>query len=154
MEISKPIRPQFVEPESKLSDQFDSLNQLLDELTRKGVPEGVGYKINQDIEKFNSFSGSEKALSKKLISLQSDILKLVEKELHLVVKHHYRNTWMAVGMASFGIPIGLALGLSFGNMGFLAIGLPLGMVIGLAIGSNKDQKAESEGKQLEYELKY
>lgn len=154
MEMVKPIRPQHVESGSKLSDQYNALNQLLGELTRKGVPDDVAYNINQKVEELNSFSGSDKALSQKLNSTQSEILKLVEKELHLVVKHHYRNTWMAVGMASFGIPIGAALGLSFGNMSFLAIGLPVGLVIGMAVGSKKDQKAESEGKQLDYEVKY
>lgn len=154
MEMVKPIRPQHVESGSKLSDQFDALNQLLGELTRKGVPDDVVYNINQKVEELNSFSGSDKALSKKLSSTQSDILKLVEKELHLVVKHHYRNTWMAVGMTSFGIPMGVVMGLSLGNMGLMAIGLPLGLVIGLAIGSKKDQKAREEGKQLDYEIKY
>ena len=66
---------------------------------------------------------------------------MIEKELKLVTKHHYRTTWLAVGMAAFGIPFGVAFGASLGNMAFLGIGIPIGMVVGMAIGSNMDKKA-------------
>jgi hypothetical protein len=89
-------------------------------------------------------------LRKHIRKTQSGILKLIEKELKLVTKNHYRKTWLAVGMAAFGIPLGVAFGTSIGNMGLLGIGLPIGM----AIGSGMDKKAVESGRQLDLEIKY
>ncbi len=57
-------------------------------------------------------------------------------------------------MAAFGIPLGVAFGISIGNMGLLGIGLPIGMVIGMAVGSVMDKKAVESGRQLDLEIKY
>jgi hypothetical protein len=59
---------------------------------------------------------------------------------------------MVVGMSVFGLPLGVAVGVSIGQMGFLAIGLPVGMGIGIALGSYLDNKAKKEGRQLDVEL--
>jgi hypothetical protein len=56
-------------------------------------------------------------------------------------------------MTTFGLPIGVSIGLSLGNIGLLGIGLPIGMVIGLAFGSKLDKKALTENRQLNIELK-
>ena len=71
-----------------------------------------------------------------------------------MTKNHYRNTWLALGMAAFGIPLGVAFGTSSGNMGLIGIGLPIGMVIGMAVGSGMDKKAVESGRQLDLEIKY
>lgn len=73
--------------------------------------------------------------------------------MKLVPKNYYRNLWMILGMTTFGLPLGVAFGLSLGNIGLLALGLPIGMVIGLAVGSSLDKKASENGKQLDIELK-
>ncbi len=83
-----------------------------------------------------------------LIKKQNKILRLLEKEYKLVVKNYYQNLWLIVGMTSIGLPMGLAFGLGFDNMGLLASGLPIGMAIGLAIGVTMDKKASKEGRQL------
>ena len=83
-----------------------------------------------------------------------DILKLIEKELKLVPKNLYRDRWLAIGMAGFGLPFGVAFGAAFGNMAFIGIGIPIGLAIGIAIGSGMDKKALDEGKQLDVEIKY
>ncbi len=62
--------------------------------------------------------------------------------------------WLALGMSAFGIPIGVAIGLSVGNPGLLATGLPIGMGIGMAVGASMDKKAKETGKQLDVEIKY
>ena len=77
----------------------------------------------------------------------------MEKEHKMVTKNHYRNTWLAQGMAAFGIPLGVAFGTSLGNMAYLGIGLPIGMAIGSAVGKRMDKKALEEGRQLDLELK-
>ena len=92
-------------------------------------------------------------MKKQLRKTQTSILSKIEKELKLVTKNHYRNTWLAVGMAAFGIPLGVAFGASLGNMAFLGIGLPIGMIIGMAVGTNMDTKAFDEGRQLDLEIK-
>ncbi|MRT92904.1 hypothetical protein EMN46_08115 [Ancylomarina sp. 16SWW S1-10-2] len=108
--------------------------------------------INRGIEAINTFTDSEKELRKLISKTQSRIINLLEKELKLVTKNHYRNTWLAVGMAVFGVPLGVALGTSLGNMGLMGIGLPIGMLIGMAIGSSMDKKACDEGRQLDLEI--
>ena len=78
---------------------------------------------------------------------------MTEKELKIVTKNYYRNLWMVLGMSAFGLPLGVAFGLSLGNIGLLAIGLPIGMAIGTLVGSKLDKKALESGKQLDIELK-
>ena len=78
---------------------------------------------------------------------------MTEKELKIVPKNYYRNLWMVLGMSAFGLPLGVAFGLSLGNIGLLAIGLPIGMAIGTLVGSKLDKKALESGKQLDIELK-
>ena len=95
-----------------------------------------------------------KELRKQIKNTQSGIIKLIEKEHKLVTKNHYRNTWLVVGMAVFGIPLGVAFGASLGNMAFLGIGLPIGMAIGSAVGTAMDKKAFEEGRQIDLEIKH
>lgn len=85
---------------------------------------------------------------------QTEILKFVEKELKIVPKNYYRNLWVALGMSAFGLPLGVAFGLSIGNMGLMALGLPIGMAIGVLVGSSMDKKALEQGRQLDIEIKY
>jgi hypothetical protein len=126
----------------------------LNELSRKELPNEIVQSVNSGIAGINSFAGSEKELSKLIKGTQTKTLKLLEKELKFVVKNHYRNTWLAIGMSVFGIPLGVVLGASMGNMGLLGIGIPIGLAIGMAVGANMDMKAMEEGKQLDIELKY
>jgi hypothetical protein len=56
-------------------------------------------------------------------------------------------------MTSFGLPLGVAFGISIGNIGLLGLGLPIGMAIGLAVGTSMDKKAAAEGRQLAFEVK-
>jgi hypothetical protein len=71
-----------------------------------------------------------------------------------VPKNHYRNVWLALGIAAFGVPLGVVFGASLGNMGYLAIGIPFGLSIGLAIGTGLDKKAADEGRQLDVEINF
>jgi hypothetical protein len=82
------------------------------------------------------------------------LIKLIEKEVKLVPKNYYRNLWLTLGMAGFGIPIGVAFGASLGNMAFIGVGLPIGLAFGIALGTGMDKKALAEGRQLDLEIKY
>ncbi|MFE3871745.1 hypothetical protein ACFX5F_10990 [Flavobacterium sp. ZS1P70] len=92
-------------------------------MEKKEIPVEIINFINLEIEAINSFSGSAVELSKRIKKAQSGIIKKIEKDLKLVPKNYYRSIWLALGMSAFGIPIGLGIGLSLGNLAFLGIGL-------------------------------
>ena len=139
-----------IDQDKKLAKAFQKMQNLIEALNKKETPEEVASVINKDIRMLNAFSGTNKEIRKVLSKTQSKILKLLEKELKWVPKNHYRNTWLALGMAAFGIPLGAAFSAA-GNSAGIGIGIPIGMVIGMAIGSQMDKKAEKEGKQLDIE---
>ena len=138
--------------DKRLSKSYRNMERLVAELQKRELPAEIVQQVNQQIEAINSISAPGEILLKQLNNAQSSILKLIEKELKLVPKNHYRNMWLALGLATFGMPLGVAFGLSLGNMAFLGIGLPIGMGIGIAVGSALDKKAFDSGNQLELEL--
>lgn len=137
----------------KLSRICDQLGELLKELKKKEVPHKVIESINQDIEELNSTTLTDNELRRLVKHKQTKIIKLVEKELKITPKNYYRNLWFVLGM-SLGSGIGVAFGISIGNMGLLGIGVPIGMAIGIAVGTAMDKKAFEEGRQLNIEVKY
>lgn len=154
MEIKELVRRPNIEQNKKLNSAYTQLNTLLTELKKRDLNEKIVNSINKGIDQINAGSESEKAYRKQIRKTQSSILKSIESELKLVTKNHYRNTWLAIGMAVFGIPLGAAFGASMGNMGLLGIGLPIGMAIGIAVGSGMDKKALETGRQLNFEVKF
>jgi len=154
MKIIELIRRANIEADKKLMAQYDFLENLIKELNTKELPLEIINAINRDFEELNSYSGSNKDLLKLLRKKQTEILQLLEKELKLVTKGHYRNLWMSVGMAAFGLPMGVAFGISLGNMAFIGVGLPLGIAIGMAYGTSLDTKAQENGKQLKVEVAF
>lgn len=141
-----------IEQNKKLSHKFSKLSELIEELRKREIPAEIIKTINDFIDQINSFSGTDRQFFKVLNKAQTAILKLIEKELKLVPGNHFRNMWLAVGMAAFGMPIGIVFGISIGNMGMLAIGLPIGMAIGIAYGTSLDKKAKDQGLQLNIEI--
>jgi len=140
--------------EPKLQKAFIQFEKVLTEIQKKDLPERVTLPVNKHIDEIN-ITISQGIVSKKLIrKAQSNILKLLEKELKIVPKNYYRNLWMALGMASFGIPIGVAMGTALDNLGLMAIGLPIGLAVGVGVGSGMDKKALDEGRQLDVEIDY
>lgn len=146
-------RPSIVQ-NTKLDKAYVQFDNLLTILKNKELPEEIVSSINNGIDQINTCAEPEKKLRKQIKKSQSEILKLIEKELKLVTKNHYMNTWLALGMAAFGLPIGTVFGTTTGNMGLIGIGLPIGMVIGMVIGSGMDKKALEAGRQLDLEIKY
>ena len=131
-------------------EQFKQLNKLLND---KKLPVNIIEKINFEIELLNSSQLVGNSLLHLIKKKQNKIIRLTEKELKIVPKNYYRNLWMVLGMSAFGLPLGVAFGLSMRNIGLLAIGLPIGMGIGVLVGSKLDKKASESGKQLDIELK-
>lgn len=134
-----------IDQDKRLTKAVLKMQNLIEALNKKEIPEEVASIINEDIRTLNTFSGIDKEVRKTLRRTHSKILKLLEKELKWVPKNHYRNTWLAIGLAAFGIPLGAA----FSNIG---LGMPLGMIFGMVVGSFMDKKARKEGKQIDIEF--
>lgn len=154
MELTTFQKPACIRPTSKLALKADVFEKLLNELKSRGLPESMIESINQQVALVHSSGIEEKTFAKQLSKSQSLILKQLEKELKIVPKNYYRMIFMSIGMAGFGIPMGVAFGLSIGNLAFLGLGLPIGLAIGIAIGTAKDKKAAAEGNQLDVEIIY
>jgi hypothetical protein len=153
MEYIKIVKIPNIENDKKLFGNYCSFEKLVAELEKKEIPVEINNFINHEIEATNSFSGSAIEQSKRIKKAQSVIIKRLEKDLKLVPKNYYRSIWLPLGMSAFGVPIGLGIGLSLGNLAFLGIGLPIGMGIGVAVGTAMDKKAMNTGKQLDFEIK-
>lgn len=143
-------RPDF-NKDTKFNEATKKLNKLLTLLSEKSVPNDLIIKINSDIEALNSSDLSVQDLSNDIIKERDNIITVIQKELNLVTKNHYRNIWLIIGMTIFGVPLGLLLGVSVGNIGLLGVGLPIGLGIGILVGTAMDKKALNEGRQLNIE---
>ena len=152
MEIHTLNKRSNIEQSKELSQKYAAFEKLITELNKREIPPVIVNLINSHIDHINSFSGSNRDLLRQLRKAETEIVKLIETELKLVTKNHYRKQWLALGMAAFGLPLGALWGLITGNMAFLAIGLPIGMAIGLAFGAAKDKKACQDGKQLDVDM--
>ena len=141
------------ENEPKLEKKLVSLSQLLDELKTKQLKEEVITEINQWVTQINN-TNDIKSLRKIAHKNYHKIITLLVKQEKLTPKGYYRNIWLAMGMAAFGVPLGTTFGIAMENMAFLGIGIPIGLAIGLAIGTVMDNKAAKNGTQLntDYEI--
>ncbi|TCC89324.1 hypothetical protein EZ428_16650 [Pedobacter frigiditerrae] len=153
MNIKELNNKQINSTDTKQSKIYAQFGGLLSELKKREAPENIGKSINEYVDEINSSPLTGNQLTKLLKQKQTEILKQIEKELKVVPKNHYRTLWMLFGMSGIGLPIGVAFGLSIGNIGLLGLGLPIGMIIGLAIGASLDKKALNEGRQLNIEIK-
>ena len=134
----------------KLIKSYNKFSNLIAELRERELSESVIDQINQELDLINQ-DHDEKTLKKLLFKKQYKIVKLIEKEHKIVPKGYYRNTWLALGMSAFGIPIGVAFGAALDNMAFMAMFMPVGMAIGMVIGAQKDAEAAKKGLQLNFQ---
>lgn len=138
----------------KEKNNYDQLQQLLIAVAEKDIPDSVIEKINLVINFLNNVEEGNNRFQKMIKKAEADILKLLEKELKMVPVNHYKKLWMVLGMSAFGMPLGVAFGISVGNLGLLGLGFPIGMGIGVFFGISQDKKALAEGRQLAFEAKY
>lgn len=149
-----PLFPRpFFEANPKLAKAAHNLSTLLEAIQLKEIPAPIVAQINEIVTGVNIFPGPDPQLIKQMKAAQAAILKILEQDLKIVSKNHYQLQWLALGMAIFGLPLGVAFGTALGNMAFLGIGLPIGMTIGIAVGTSKDKQAQEEGLQLDWVAK-
>lgn len=138
----------------KLQKSFQQLESLLGAIEQHAIADNTAAEISKEITAVNAISDSNSdSLLQSIKKAQTAILKFLEKEEKIVPVNHYRKLWMIMGMSTFGLPIGVAFGLSMGNMGMLGIGLPIGIAVGIGVGSSLDNKAKLAGRQLAFEVK-
>lgn len=154
MNIKELKKREDISNDKKLNRIYSQFGELLNELQKKELSQDIYKLINESVDILNLSTLNGNLLTKLIKQKQTALLKQVEKEYKIVPKNYYRTLWMVIGMSAFGLPIGVAFGLSTGNTGLLAIGLPIGMVIGSAVGISMDKKAMNEGRQLNIEIKY
>ncbi len=130
-----------IDENKRLLKAYKRMQALINALTIREIPAEILNVINSYIQKINNFSGTQVELRKCLRKTYSQILRLLEKKLGWVVKDHYRNLWLSIGVA-----LGVAFSASFDNNG---MGLIIGMVVGITVGVNLDKKAAADGKQLD-----
>ncbi len=145
-------RPSFDE-NPKLAKASQNLSTLILAIEKKSIPIIQQQKINEITTGVNNFPGPDPELLKQIKAAQASIIKLLDQELKLVPQNHYQLQWMVLGMAMFGVSLGVAFGTALGNLAFMGIGLPIGMGIGIAIGTSKDKQAKEEGRQLDWVAK-
>ncbi len=141
-----------IDKKSKLGRRLLQFNKLLEELAKHELSDDLIAEINQHVKHLEKSGKDQKTLSKTLPKSQHLVVQAAMKKHNLVPQNYHRNLWLPVGMASFGLPIGVAMGFFFDNMAFIGIGLPIGLVIGMAVGIAKDKKAKEEGRQLNIEI--
>jgi hypothetical protein len=152
--MNKLIERPNIEGNIKLGRAYEQLGQLLNALEQRELTSEVAVLIDSEIDALNSSSDTDQKFLRSIKKVETKIIQLVEKKLKIVPRNYYRKLWFVLGMSAFGLPMGVAIGLSAGNIGLLGIGLPIGMGIGFAVGSKMDQKALKEGRQLDFEVKY
>lgn len=137
----------------KTEKRYSQFKSLILELNSKELTTEVELIINQHIDVLNKFSGSDKELTSLINKSINGTLTILREKLKIVPKNYYMGIWTAIGIAAFGIPIGVAFGTALGNMAFMGIGIGMGLPIGIAVGTNMDTKAKKEGRQLLFEQK-
>jgi hypothetical protein len=152
--MKKLIERQHLSENVKAGNLYQQLGMLLKALEEMKVASDTVDLIDQEIEALNSISHPDKNFVKAIKEKENRIIRLVEKRHKVVPKNYYRKLWMILGMSAFGIPMGVAFGISLGNLGLLGIGLPIGMAVGVGVGSMMDKKAFSEGRQLDFEVRH
>lgn len=134
-----------------LEKLYAKYQSLIEELNDRAIPQDLMEQVNEEVATLNEMPNSGKELKKATKKSFARILKLLREEIDLVAKNYHRNTWMALGMTIFGLPIGMGIATAVGNFGLFAAFMPIGMAIGIAVGSGMDKKALEEGRQLEIE---
>jgi len=133
----------------RLAKAYSKMEGLIEVINKKGIPDENERVISSDIQKVNSFSGSDKELTKLLKKTYTKTLTYLEQELSLVTKLHYQKTWMIYGMMA-GLLFSTLIPSFFESATWVSISMSLsmGMLMGMLAGKNKDKVVEKAGRQL------
>ena len=152
MPINELNQREFRDESPKTRKAYDQLEKLLNVLRKKNLSDTIISSINSDVDKINNIQYHGNAYRRLINNTISGIIELVAKEMKIVPANYYRNYWMSLGLAVFGLPLGVVFGSSLGNMAFIGVGLPIGLVIGQVVGTQMDKKALEEGRQIDISI--
>lgn len=133
---------------------IDTLQRLIAALEKKELSENFVEFVNTKVDEVNSFEGKDFDRRKLIRKNNNSIIQKAKSELGLFPKNHFMGLWMSLGMAAFGLPIGLLFSWAFDSMAYIGLGLPIGLSFGMAIGMGIDKTKEKEGKQFDFKLSY
>lgn len=145
-------RKKGTENHKTLSGAYQKIESIIEALDQKTIPERELISINDRVEKINSFNGSDKDLVKLLKKSYREILTLLDEQLNLVLKHHFRAQWLFYGTIA-----GAALTTVVTSVGWTTLNglgslvLPLVVAAGIVIGIAMDNNARISGRQIEIE---
>ncbi len=129
----------------KLFKSLEWYKMAFQVLSEKSVaPDKLSPIIRQVEEALQLREGVRKQLGK----IRSELITTLENDFDLFFKGHFQQKWMLYAII-LGLPFGTIFSAIIKNFAFTGIGLPFRMAIGIAIGTEKDNKAKSEGKVLD-----
>ncbi len=136
--------------EKSVKVRAEKFTELWEELNEQELPIEVSSFVNSEVDHLNSLTDKNKVF-KHLGKSQAAILKRVKEEMDLIPANYHRNMWLGLGIAVFGVPMGVVFGMMFENMAFIGLGIPIGLALGIGIGVSMDAKSKADGKQLRFE---
>lgn len=128
----------------------EKLNRLIEAANQHEIPVELVDDFEQKLSALENETHNPEIKASSISKLTQYMMDSLRTRAGLVTKDYYRNFWMSVGMAVFGIPFGVAFSSVLKNYAFIGIGLPIGLSIGIAIGTSKDKQVISEGRQLNF----
>lgn len=152
MELESLKKRLFSENKNAINKEYALLYKLIHELQNRELPPEVLIKMNEEIARLNLLADEQPKFLSHIKSVKNILLKIIKEELEIVPKNYYRNLCLALGMPSFGLPLGVVFSSLFDNTSFIAIGLPIGMLIGIALGTQMDKKAILENRMLDIDI--
>jgi len=144
------LKAGFFDGDSKMKKAASRYARMLNALRLKEVNAEVRDKINSFTSDLNE-QATVPSVSRKINRSYAKALSILEKQHGYIPPKTHFVRWMAIGMAAFGTPLGVIMGLILDNMAFLGVFIGVGLAIGLSVGLSLDKKAESEGKVLDVE---
>lgn len=150
MQYSLILRKEWANEDLKVQQAYNTYERLLSAIAKKEIPEKINTIIEMEIAEINNFKQEDGSLFVFMKKSQVILLSVLESSLGIVARNHYRNQWMALGLAAFGVPLGVAIAMMTENWGLMGLGMAIGLPVGMAVGKMKDNKAAAEGKQLDF----
>lgn len=151
MEIILPKASRKILNDPKALEEFSILQNLLDALQDKAIPDEAISKINAETKRAEACDTTGRDLRSCIREAKNNVLKISTKELRMFPRNYHRKMWLVLGMGVFGLPIGTALGIGTGNFGLLGFGLPLGLALGYVFGTYLDKKISHQNNVLDVE---
>lgn len=151
MQYSQILRKEWATEDLKVQQAYNTYERFLAAIAKKEIPEKINTIIEMEIAEINNFKEEDGSLFVFIKKSQVTLLAVLESTLGIVAKNHYRNQWMVLGLVAFGIPLGVVIAMLANNYGLMGLGMAIGLPIGMLMGKKKDDKADADGKQLDFE---